>query len=851
MGMGKKKKNSAESVSSKKQKQKSEKKVNPFEVKFNRQKHNVLGRKISKHDRGMPGLSRSKALNKRKATLLQEYTQRFKSNKLVDRRIGEKDNALTEEDKMMKRYAKERLIHHGKDKFNLNEEDELTHYGQSLSEIEKFEEPVASDEEDDMGLIDAKMVSDEHFGGFFTKKEMEEKDDKRSWKERMEEVISKSKKEKHERQMEREKNTEMTEKLDAEWKELQFLFSQSSRKKPPEKIENEADDFDMMVRELKFEMKGKPTDRLKTEEELAKEEKEKLEELEMDRMRRMKGEIEKPSQKHKSADDLDDGFALDSDDKKVLSYKEGILELEDDSIEEADESDDNAIEEEEQKDSSSDEIDDDDDDDVAVDEDDDYEDLESEEEDPVAQKKIKPTKKSETKFIANLQEKNEVMEAARKELPYTFKAPEQYEDLLKLLHGHCTADQLIIVERIRKCHHSSLAEGNKQKMETFFAFLVQYFCDLAIQEPVPLELVDRLVQHLYELARQSPGPAAHAIRDQLSDFYKEFSMVCQSKSRGLYPAFDTFLLLKLISILYPTSDFRHPVTTPALLFIGEMLAKCRIDDARSVVAGLFVCNLCLEYVSLSKRFVPEAINFLCGLLFLAGKKNPNIVDSVILPFRPIGAEIDYLLVESDSSTVDIRKRLRISEVLTATEQPFFLVTQKFKLSVIHSTITLLLQFSELYKDLASYREVFAPVTRMAMKLPIQYYPCIIKEKVQKLLSTITTCSSVTKQPIVVQKRKPKPMKMFEPKIEEVFDGRKKKTKGTKEYNEKQRLTHKYKRELKGAKRDLKQDARFLARQQLNEQLERDEDRKRKVKEIHAMLANQEGDYQAMKRAKKS
>lgn len=47
--------------------------------------------------------------------------------------------------------------------------------------------------------------------------------------------------------------------------------------------------------------------------------------------------------------------------------------------------------------------DDDDDDDVAVDEDDDYEDLESEEEDPVAQKKIKPTKKSETKFIANLQ----------------------------------------------------------------------------------------------------------------------------------------------------------------------------------------------------------------------------------------------------------------------------------------------------------------------------------------------------------------------------------------------------------------------------------------------------------------
>ena len=37
---------------------------NPFEVKLNRQKHHVLGRKISKYDKGKPGVSRSKAINK-------------------------------------------------------------------------------------------------------------------------------------------------------------------------------------------------------------------------------------------------------------------------------------------------------------------------------------------------------------------------------------------------------------------------------------------------------------------------------------------------------------------------------------------------------------------------------------------------------------------------------------------------------------------------------------------------------------------------------------------------------------------------------------------------------------------
>lgn len=38
-------------------------KNNPFEVKINRKKFDVLGRK-SKHDVGLPGVSRSKAINK-------------------------------------------------------------------------------------------------------------------------------------------------------------------------------------------------------------------------------------------------------------------------------------------------------------------------------------------------------------------------------------------------------------------------------------------------------------------------------------------------------------------------------------------------------------------------------------------------------------------------------------------------------------------------------------------------------------------------------------------------------------------------------------------------------------------
>jgi len=55
-----------------------------------------------------------------------------------------------------------------------------------------------------------------------------------------------------------------------------------------------------------------PTDRLKSEEELVREEKEKLEKLEMERLQRMHGFKEDlvPERQHRSADDLDDGFVF-------------------------------------------------------------------------------------------------------------------------------------------------------------------------------------------------------------------------------------------------------------------------------------------------------------------------------------------------------------------------------------------------------------------------------------------------------------------------------------------------------------------------------------------------------------
>ena len=99
-------------------------------------------------------------------------------------------------------------------------------------------------------------------------------------------------------------------------------------------------------------------------------------------------------------------------------------------------------------------------------------------------------------------------------------------------------------------------------------------------------------------------------------------------------------------------------------------------------------------------------------------------------------------------------------------------------------------------------------------------------------------------------KKPVPLKLFEPKVETFWSGKRKKGGPNKNVNEKQRLTHKYKREMKAAVREIKRDNEVLARHQLNTVMDKDAERKRKTKELMSSLANQEGDYKAIKKFKK-
>uniref|UniRef100_A0A4W6CJK8 NOP14 nucleolar protein homolog (yeast) n=1 Tax=Lates calcarifer TaxID=8187 RepID=A0A4W6CJK8_LATCA len=833
MGKAPKKRNLADKV--RKTKTSTEIKNNPFEVKINRKKFDILGRK-TKHDVGLPGVSRSKAINKRKETLLKEYKQKNKSNKFIDRRFGEYDTKMAPEDKILQRFAMERQrVHEKKDAYNLNEEEELTHYGQSLAEMEKFNDIVNSDDEsEEKGLLSAELTAS-HFGGggaggLLRKKtpgdqQQEEEGSQRakSRQELIEELIQKSKQEKRERQVQREEAQELTEKLDQDWRSIQALMVKKTPKAEQATKQEEKpklDEYDMMVRELGFEMKAQPSEKMKTPEELAREETEKLQKLEADRLRRMMGDEVRDSpqsQIHMSADDLNDGFILDKDDKKTLSYQE----------EEEGDGEEGDGEEE------------------GSEEEDGHSDLDSEQESEDEERKQEEKETSaKPKKTLSKEEMKAQQEAAKAELPYTFTVPESCSDLKDLLHGHTPDNQRLIVARTQKCNHPSLAVGNKLKLQKLFGFLLEYIGELATRTPPELPTIDKLIPELYALCQMFPEAACKAMQSILGDAAHSMEEVLEVKGHAAFPALDMLIYLKVTALLFPTSDFRHPVTTPALLYMSQALTKCPVRSLQDVTSGLVLCCLAMEYVSFSKRFLPELINFLAGTLHLAVQDKTSLGSyTVVPPFRPSGKNSDLLVLsDSESCKSWSKKALPLSQsLLTAFRGPWLIC--------LSTCLDLVKQCCLLYKDLTSFLHIFQPIrTLLSKHLSVHTLPEPLQELHSEILEAISS-APVTHIRLVFEKKKPIPLKLLTPKIVEVLDYGKKRG-STREEREKERLKHKYKKEFKGALREIRKDSRFLAREKLNEVMSRDAERKRKVKELFGSLATQEGEWKALKRKKR-
>ncbi|ETN37036.1 uncharacterized protein HMPREF1541_08025 [Cyphellophora europaea CBS 101466] len=841
-------------------------KFNPFEAKApaRRQKHEVFSNKVTKPTVGRPGVTRGLGEDRRRETLLRELQSRNRVGGLLDRRFGENDPTLTPEERAAERFARqnERKLRKST-MFNLEDESEeemtLTHAGRSLD----FSGQVVDDYE--QGEIDRNGADEFEDQDDRPKKRMRLEDEdnasegetvperKKTKNEVMQEIIAKSKMHKAERQAAKEDDDDLRMELDMGMTDLyEVMRTHKPAAKPlptpPSDSEPQMDpsraamlagksredaekEYEANIRQMKMDARSKPTFRTKTEEEKAVEEAERLQELERKRQRRMRGEAD-------SSDEEGEGEIEDAaedeepDDAEAFGLSAPAYaprpQLE---VEDEDEFviDDDLIASGSEPDPASDE------------EDSDSESGRSEDDD------------GDDDFINGLvlpsaqAAKGSNATVSNKDLAYTYPCPQTHQELLDLLRDKAVSDVPTVVQRIRALYHKGLAEGNQAKLGRFAHVLTAHVAymvdnDDDFQGPV----VESLLRHLHSMAKDQPQEVAAAFRNHLATI---------SEKRPLALTAGDVMMLTGVSMIFPTSDHFHTVATPAMLTVGRYLGQSSVQTLQDLGLGAYCCSLALQYQKLAKRYVPETIMYIVNAIaILSPTKMPETMSLQDFEGRPLG--IPIRMPESS-----LRIKFGLKEKVAPKASFKTLVhrasaSQSQSLSLLHTFIHLAHSVTNLWTAKTAYPELILPLAHALSHLSTTSLPTpthtLASTTLQHLLTTLSTSTS-TRKPLLLHNHRPLAIKTSIPQFLDNYNPNKHNDPDI-ERAQLNKLKAEHKKERKGAMRELRKDANFVAREQLREKKAKDEAYEKKFKRLVAEIQGEEGreakEYEKEKRRRK-
>ncbi|KAK4049433.1 nucleolar complex protein 14 [Microbotryomycetes sp. JL201] len=641
-----------------------------------------------------------------------------------------------------------------------------------------------------------------------------------------------------------------------------------------------ADPYDKFVRMLALEPRGKPSDRLRTPVELAQEAADELKRQEQKRLKRQRGEADdddsdedgdgtrarkkgKATQRRApQGDDLDDDYFEGFDDEsgadeglgrglESASEKQEMVMLGGESDDEAEAGQVDSDEGSEPEGSEDDEDDGDDDgEDVDLDSEDDSID-----------------DSAPTALVSAVDDDATARSPSKDghgELPFTFPCPSTHAEFVKLLRtSNIPEDQTAtVVKRIRVLYHPGLGESNKEKLQASWP------SNPPSPNSSPDEIESRssiistsfktlnsLLPHILTLSHAYPLAIVPYYVEKLSvmqqNFVKAVSRGALDPASQTWPGAPELTFLRLVGMVWSTSDLSHPVAAAAMLLICQYLAQGRIRSSSDVASGLFLCTLASQYETLSKRLVPEAANFLLNVILIM---LPTSLNAANLPGSFPAPDF------GQEHTKGLKLRLKNTPVSALNPRPVDFTSSlrngeadvQLKVDLVATVLTLLQDFADKYVSLPAFIELFEPVNEILGKVIVKHLPSFIQEKVSSVrtnLQRMLKLSKSQRQPLYMQHHKPIPIASYVPKFDEGGFNPNKRFDPDSERVEQQKLKALYKKEKKGAVRELRKDNRFLAVEEAKRKKEADEVYQKKIAKIMGSLTEERAEEKAFEKIK--
>lgn len=128
--------------------------------------------------------------------------------------------------------------------------------------------------------------------------------------------------------------------------------------------------------------------------------------------------------------------------------------------------------------------------------------------------------------------------------------------------------------------------------------IIDYTLVVANHHVPDFDTISALAPHIIALVKLNPLTAA-------SHFIAKLKLMQKNLMRGLargasridsktLPGCSELVILRLIGVIWSTSDFSHPVVAPAVLLMCQYLGQSRVRTTSDLASGLFLCSLLAE-----------------------------------------------------------------------------------------------------------------------------------------------------------------------------------------------------------------------------------------------------------------
>jgi nucleolar protein 14 len=172
------------------------------------------------------------------------------------------------------------------------------------------------------------------------------------------------------------------------------------------------------------------------------------------------------------------------------------------------------------------------------------------------------------------------------------------------------------------------------------------------------------------------------------------------------------------------------------------------------------------------------------------------------------------------------------------------------ISLLLEALGLAVAFFQNYADVASVEEASATTILLLKQIPhkeMSKTSQIKLDQYAKQLMEVINKGNSNRTFLALQKRKALAMKTYNPKFDENYSIESRRRDPDRQRQMKAKEAAEYKRERKGAIRELRKDAHFIARNSIAEKKAKDAEYKKKMDKIMGQLASQEGSMRGYER----